>query len=70
MWDNTKSRPNLLGIVSYAFMILMLFEIVNENFGVNTLKTYFAVLAQIYFFKIILTSRRDAIAKNIINNDV
>ena len=42
---------NVFGIVWYAFLILMLFEIVNENFSVNSLKMYFAVLAQLYFFK-------------------
>jgi hypothetical protein len=47
----TESGTNVFGIVWYAFLILMLFEIVNENLSVNTLKMYFAVLAQLYFFK-------------------
>lgn len=42
---------NVFGLVWYAFLTIMLFEIVNENVSVNTLKMYFAVLTQLYFFK-------------------
>ena len=52
---NYKSTgTNVFGLVWYAFLFLMLFEIINENFSVNSLKMYFAVLAQLYFFKLLL----------------
>ena len=51
------SSVNVLGVVWYAFLILMLFEILNENFSTNSLKMYFAVLTQIYLFKHLLKGR-------------
>ncbi len=42
---------NVFGLVWYVFLTIMLFEIVNENACFMTLKMYFAVLMQLYFFK-------------------
>ncbi len=54
------SKISVLAVVWYAFLILMLFEILNENFGINSLKMYFAVLAQLCLFKLFLTRNQKA----------
>lgn len=54
MTSYETSNVNVLGVVWYAFLIYMLFEVLNENFGVNALKVYFAVLIQVYMLKILL----------------
>ncbi len=58
MTDYSTSRVNVLGVVLYAFLIFMLFEILNENLGTNALKMYFAILAEIYAFKFALERSR------------
>lgn len=57
MTDYETSSINILGIVWYAFLMFMLFEVLNENFGINALKMYFAVLVQIYMLKLVLKKR-------------
>jgi len=58
MTNHETCNVNVLGVVWYAFLIYMLFEVLNENFGVNALKMYFAVLAQIYTLKFLLKKKK------------
>ncbi len=52
-----NGHPNVAGIVLYAFMILLLFDILNENFGLLSLKTCAAILVEVFLVRLVMGTR-------------